>query len=127
MKYLFTRQIKTNWVAYSLFLETKLRTKLKNSKESFINQVKELERLTTRLEDKTNNIDIWITKILGKIKEKFSCGNRGLVDSVRTALHDRDGRDVLRLLLRVDFGSSNGDSELTGLAELSGSDTELIG
>ena len=92
MKYLFAKQIKTNWVAYSLFLEIKSRTKLKNSKESFINQVKELESLITRLEDKTNNIDIWnIDKreILGRIKEQFNCGNQGLVDSVRTALNDR--------------------------------------
>ena len=130
MKYLFTKQIKTNWVAYCLFLEVKSRTKLKNTKESFIKQVKELERLTTKVEDKNNNVDIWSidkTAVLGRIREQFSCGNRGLVDSVRTALRDPGGRDVLRLLLRVDFSSTDGGSELAGLAELSGMDTELTG
>ena len=40
---------------------------------------------------------------LARIRNRFKCDNQGLVDSVRTALHDSHYRGLVGLLLRVDF------------------------
>lgn len=105
-KYLFIGQLKNHWVAFSLFKEVRQSYDSKNNKSSFYAQVSELESFLVTDQDKLDSVDILSIEkkeALSRIKNRFKCDNQGLVDSVRTALHDSHYRGLVGLLLRVDF------------------------
>ena len=105
-KYLFIGQLKNHWVAYSLYKEVMKSCDKKSTKASFCVQMIEIESFLITEQDRLGMIDIFkISKkeALDRIRNRFKCDNQGLVDSVRTALHDSHYRGLVGLLLRVDF------------------------
>ena len=101
-KFLFSEQIKKHWVALELFKQLNSSTKYKTSKESFLSQLKELKSISSTLTPGIPKQDG-----LKLIRNRFRCDNEGLVDSIRMTLRDPDRRDLLRLLLWVDFGRTH--------------------
>ena len=71
-----------------------------------INKCSYLSQLNKDLENLLNyNVENCDKKLtLDILRKKFSCGNQGLVDSVRVAMASPGGGHILRLLLRVEFG-----------------------
>lgn len=130
-KYLFLRQIAKIRVAYSIFTELKKRGTRRGSKESFLIQLKELESLSIVTEEnKADGKDLMSLEkkeALAKIKARFTCSNRGLVDSVRTALSNPDGGVLLRLLLTVEFcRTSPAGSGVAGVGDFTGDLSALL-
>ena len=123
-KYLFLGQVKKNCVAFSVYKEIKKRNKIRGSKESYLNQISELESIVLTDQDNKNGDDLLNldkNEVLARIRNKFSCGNQGLVDSVRVALGNPEARDLLRLLLWVNF-----DRDSDGLGSVNSEDRVLL-
>ena len=104
-KFLFLSQLRKNWIPNTLFEYLKSIKRTRN-KLSYISQLKCLNNVIG-----VNAETCESKQAFEKLSNKFSCGNLGLVHSVRTALGDPAGGSILRLLLRVEFGPSSGDAE----------------
>ena len=127
---MFLRQIGKNRVAHLIFTELLTRDNKRSSRESFLIQLKELKSIL--LDADGNKVDPLNTdkkEVLAIIKARFACNNKGLVDSVRTALYCRDGVVLLRLLLTVGFrgGSPVGSSVVDGVDDSCGDVSTLLG
>ena len=121
-KYLFLKQIPKNRVAHSIFTELSKRDPKRNSKESFITQLKELESILVDTDgNKIDPSSLDKKGMLDIIRARFARNNRGLVDSVRTSLCCRDGGVLLRLLLAAGFHrGSPVESIMVGVDDFSG-------
>ena len=101
-KFLFLKQLNNNLLAKNIFEYLKCNQQKKN-KSSYITQLKDLSKVIN-IEAIENDKKI----TLELLKKRFSCGNLGLVDSVRTAMSNPLGGRLVGLLLRVEFGNPSG-------------------
>ena len=109
-KFLFLKQLNNNLLAKNIFEYLKSSQQKKN-KSSYITQLKDLSKV---IDMETTENDKKIA--LELLKKRFSCGNLGLVDSVRTAMSNPLGGRLLGLLLRVEFGNHSGALNTDGVA-----------
>jgi hypothetical protein len=109
-KFLFRTQIKKNYFVENFY--SKLKTHyltVKPPKQSYINQYNELSKIINTVNlNEINRKDFY-----SKLELIFSEKNKGLVDSVRFIVHRYDelpySNELLRGLLRVDFGTGAGN------------------
>ena len=111
-KFLFLKQLNNNGLARSIFEYLKCNQQKRN-KSSYLSQLKDLSKVID-LEYTNNDKKV----ILELLKKKFSCGNLGLVDSVRTAMGNPSGGHLVGLLLRVEFGNPSGMLNADEMAEV---------
>ena len=87
-KYLFIRQLKSHWVAYSLYSEVNKFDikKSRYNKFSFCAQIREMGSFILTDQDRIDSIDLFTLnrqEAQTRIKNKFRCDNQGLIDSVK--------------------------------------------
>lgn len=110
-KFLFLGQIKMNQIAFSVFNELRRCKPKRGIRDSYIGQLEELTSVLGKHPEGIEN-----KKVVEIIKNKFSCGNQGLVDSIRSVLGRPEYVELLAMLLRVDYGSGLLETDLIGLS-----------